>query len=96
MDNLITVCNGICHKKLEASKEKVYLSIAVDLLKAAKAGNSSATAEHEREWYQNADELATFLSSANSKWSKDDLTKMLNVTILSMAIVFLCIFSLIS
>jgi hypothetical protein len=67
----------------EASKKLTellngHILIAVDLLKAAKAGNSSATAEYEREWYQNAADIATFLSSANSNWSKDDLTKTLN------------------
>jgi hypothetical protein len=42
-----------------------YILVAVDLLKAAKAGDSNATAVSEKEWYQNADEIATFLSSAN-------------------------------
>lgn len=55
-----------------------HILVAVDLLKAAKAGNLNAAAVSEKEWYQNADEIATFLSSANPKWSKDDLTKMLN------------------
>jgi hypothetical protein len=55
-----------------------HILVAVDLLKAAKAGDSNATAVSEREWYQNADEIATFLGSANPNWSKDDLRKMLN------------------
>jgi hypothetical protein len=55
-----------------------HILVAVDLLKAAKAGDSNAAAISEKEWYQNADEIATFLSNANPNWSKDDLTKMLN------------------
>jgi hypothetical protein len=55
-----------------------HILVAVDLLKAAKAGDSNATAVSEGEWYQNADEIATFLSSANPNWSKEDLRNMLN------------------
>ena len=57
---------------------KGHILVAVDLVKAAKAGDSNATAVSEREWYQNADEIATFLSAANPNWSKDDLMKMLS------------------
>jgi hypothetical protein len=39
--------------------------IAVDLLEAAKAGNSTALEETEKRWYANADEIATFLRWAN-------------------------------
>ena len=45
---------------------------------AAKAGDSSAAAVSEEEWYQNADEIASFLSGANPNWSNDDLRNMLN------------------
>ena len=55
-----------------------HILVAVDLLKAAKAGDTNAAAISEKEWYQNADEIATFLSSANPNWSKDDLRSMLN------------------
>jgi hypothetical protein len=55
-----------------------HILVAVDLLKAAKAGDSNAAAVSEKEWYQNADEIATFLSTANPNWSKDDLRNMLN------------------
>jgi hypothetical protein len=55
-----------------------HILVAVDLLKEAKAGDSSAAAVSEEEWYQNADEIASFLSGANPNWSKDDLRNMLN------------------
>ena len=57
---------------------KGHILVAVDLLKAAKAGDSSAVAEAEKQWYQNADDIATFLSNANPNWSKKSLTKMLH------------------
>lgn len=57
---------------------KGHILVAVDLLKAAKAGDSSAVAEAEKQWYQNADDIATFLSNANPNWSKESLTKMLH------------------
>ncbi len=44
------------------SQLKDYITIAVDLLEAGKAGNSTVSAETEEKWYANADEIATFLS----------------------------------
>jgi hypothetical protein len=43
------------------SQLKDYILIAVDLIEATKAGNSTAVEEIERKWYANADEIATFL-----------------------------------
>jgi hypothetical protein len=60
------------------SQLKDHILIAVDLLEAAKAGNSTAVEENERKWYANADEIATFLSEANPNWTKEDLLNMLN------------------
>lgn len=51
---------------------------AVDLLKAAKAGNTTGAAAAEKKWYENADQIATFLSSANPNWSKVALKSMLD------------------
>jgi hypothetical protein len=47
-----------------------HLIIAADLVKAAKAGNSTAAAALEKDWYANADEIATLLSSTNPNWDK--------------------------
>jgi hypothetical protein len=60
------------------SQLKDHILIAVDLLEAAKAGDSSAVQQVEQKWYANADEIATFLSGANPNWTKDDLLNMVN------------------
>jgi hypothetical protein len=51
---------------------------AVDLLKAAKAGNKTGATAAEKKWYENADQIATFLSTANPNWSKVALKNMLD------------------
>jgi hypothetical protein len=57
---------------------KDHITIAVDLLEAAKAGNSTAAEIAEEKWYDNADDIATFLSGANPNWTKEGLKSMLN------------------
>ena len=57
---------------------KDHILIAVDLLNAAKAGDSAGLAAAEGKWYDNADDIATFLSDANPNWPKDHLVKMLD------------------
>jgi hypothetical protein len=60
------------------SQLKDHITIAVDLLEAAKAGNSTALEQIEEKWYANADEIARFLSVANPNWTKEDMLNMLN------------------
>ena len=60
------------------SQLKDHILIAVDLLTAAKAGDSNAVEEIEERWYANADEIATFLSGANPNWTKEDMVNMVN------------------
>jgi hypothetical protein len=57
---------------------KDHILIAVDLLNAAKAGDSAAAEEAEEKWYDNADDIATFLSGANPNWTKEEMTSMIN------------------
>lgn len=58
---------------------KQHIVAAVDVLKAAKAGNTTALKLANATWYQNADDIATFLSNANPKYfHKNDLMMMLD------------------
>ena len=58
---------------------KQHIMIAVDLIEAAKSGDEPKFAELDADWTQNADEIATFLSSANPNWPKKDVTDLLNL-----------------
>jgi hypothetical protein len=60
------------------SQLKDHITIAVELLKAAKSGNSTALEKIEQKWYANAEEIATLLSAANPNWTKEDMLNMLN------------------
>lgn len=42
-----------------------HLSIALQLVEAAKQGNTQAALEAEKQWYANADQIAGFLNSIN-------------------------------
>ena len=57
---------------------KGHILGAVAILKAAKAGNSTGAASAEKKWYENADQIATFLASANPNWPVQDLKTMLH------------------
>jgi len=54
-----------------------HLVLAAQLVKAAKAGDTKGTADAEKRWYANADEIAKFLSSINPYWSEEAWRKML-------------------
>lgn len=57
---------------------KEHIGIAVDLIKAAKAGDKAAQQAADTKWKQNADAIATFLSKANPNWPKATLADMMN------------------
>jgi len=55
-----------------------HITIAADLLKAAKTGNNSAFDAANKKWFANADEISGFLSKANPNWKLNDMKKMMN------------------
>ncbi|MBF4766281.1 hypothetical protein ISU10_00700 [Nocardioides agariphilus] len=60
-DQLTTLLNG-------------HIGIAVELLQAAKTGDSAAFEEARVRWYANSDEIADFLAAANPKyWPQDTM-----------------------
>ncbi|MHB0967307.1 MAG: hypothetical protein ACYC36_12720 [Bellilinea sp.] len=55
-----------------------HILIVAALIDAAKAGDSAAFADANARWYANADEIATFLSSANPEnWPLDEMKAMM-------------------
>ena len=57
---------------------KEHITIAVDLIKAAKAGNKDAQKQTDDKWHQNATQIADFLSKANPNWPRQTLVDMMN------------------
>ena len=59
------------------TKLKEHITIAVDLIKAAKAGNATAQQQADAKWQQNAVDIADFLSKANKHWPRATLVDMM-------------------
>ena len=55
-----------------------HITVAADLLKAAKSSNNSAFDATNKKWFANADEISGFLSKANPNWKLNDMKKMMN------------------
>ena len=58
---------------------KQHIMIAVDLIAAAKAGDTSKFEEQDALWTKNAEEIAELLSGANPNWVKDDVVDILGI-----------------
>jgi hypothetical protein len=57
---------------------KSHITIAVELIDAAKAGDNAKKDAAAKRWSTNADEIATFLSGANAKnWPEAEMKKMM-------------------
>ena len=56
---------------------KEHITIAVDVVKAAKADDKARLEAADTKWQQNADNIATMLSRANPNWPKGALTDLL-------------------
>jgi nuclear transport factor 2 (NTF2) superfamily protein len=57
---------------------KDHISIAGEVVAAAKANETAKLQDADRRWHQNAEDIATFLSGANSHWSRAEHVRMLN------------------
>jgi hypothetical protein len=57
---------------------KPHITIAAELIKAAKTNNKPALEDAKKRWTANADEISVFLSNANPEWKLDDIKKMMH------------------
>jgi hypothetical protein len=58
---------------------KQHIMIAVELIAAAKAGDTSRFEEQDSLWTKNAEQIADLLSGANPNWVKDDVVDILGI-----------------
>lgn len=56
---------------------KEHITIAVDIIKAAKAGDKSGQQQANTRWQQNATQIADFLSKANPNWPRATLVDLM-------------------
>jgi hypothetical protein len=54
---------------------KDHIAIAVEILQAAKAGDTAAVEDASARWYVNANDIADFLSEANPKFWPQDMMR---------------------
>lgn len=58
---------------------KQHIMIAVELIAAAKAGDTTRFGEQDALWTKNAEEIADLLSGANPNWPKNDVVDILAI-----------------
>lgn len=57
---------------------KSHIAISADVVNAAKAGNKTMLDEANKNWYANADEISSFLSTANPAWGIEEMNTMMH------------------
>jgi len=77
--NAVAVYYGAAAGQQLSSLLKQHIAIAVDLIKAAKAGDQAAQKAANDKWQQNAGDIATFLSKANPNWPNAVLVNMMKM-----------------
>lgn len=55
-----------------------HLVIAAELVVAAKNGESTKVSDARTRWYQNADDIARFMSEINPFWTYNEWLEMMN------------------
>ena len=55
-----------------------HITIATEVVTAAKANNNEELSKAQAKWNTNGDDIAAFLSSANPHWGRNDMTMMLH------------------
>ena len=58
---------------------KEHITIAVDIIKFAKAGDKASQQQADAKWHRNAEAIADFLAKANPNWPRATLVDMMNV-----------------
>jgi hypothetical protein len=58
---------------------KEHIAIAVDIIKAAKAGDKASQQQADAKWHRNGEAIADFLSGANPNWPRATLAQMMNM-----------------
>jgi hypothetical protein len=58
---------------------KEHITIAVDIIKFAKAGDKASQQTADAKWHRNAEAMADFLAKANPNWPRATLVNMMNV-----------------
>ena len=58
---------------------KEHITIAVDIIKFAKAGDKASQQKADAQWHRNGEAIADFLAKANPHWPRATLVSMMNV-----------------
>jgi hypothetical protein len=57
---------------------RVHITTAADVLKAMKSNDKAALDAANKKWFDNADEIASFLSQANTNWPLENMKMMMH------------------